>query len=522
MKNRYMFTDGIKSIDLPQFPDEAWHFYSEEPEKTKDYYASVAAVFRAVNLTADATANMPFALVKGNHDFDHSDKWQNKVGFLPNPWELIRLWRMSLTMTNTAYGFMENKPALLRYIVPTTINPIVDQRLGLTGFKRTLGTSSKDYPVVNGNCPVKYLWRLDHTTELLPSKSTEFKAMCASAGILYYSDFFVESFFKRGGIKPTMLVLKGMANKDTVDKIEGIWDKVIRGYYKYLGKIFQGVDAAGGLEAQTIGEGVDSMKDDTLTNQKIEAVAMAMGIPLSLLLANSANYATAQVEFKAWYDNSIGPWCRFIASALNDQVFTRMGLRFEFRPEMTDPGQEDEVSRAGAYATYCGAGMLPSVAAQIVGIELPENMDYAALDEMAAEKLKAAQDAMSNQSSTDTESSTDNNEEPVPPPPAKFIPNIDQLHELELWRKFAFRKLKKGEPLDFPFDVKTLPYEIAEPIKVGLILAKSEDDIKATFDLENALLFDEPEPIANKSDAAILKLANAINKLVENNEIKGE
>lgn len=518
MKNRYMFTDGVKSIDLPQYPNEAWHFYGEEPEKTKDYYASVAAVFRAVNITADATANMPFALVKGNHDYDHSDKWENKVGFMPNPWELIRLWRMSLTMTNTAYAFMENKPALLRYIVPTTITPIVDSVKGLTAFKRTLGTSSREYDIVNGNCPVKYMWRLDHTTELLPTKSTEFKAMCAAAGILYYSDYFVESFFKRGGIKPTMLILKGMTNKDTVEKIEGIWDKIIRGYYKYLGKIFQGVDAAGGLEAQTIGEGVDSMKDDTLTQSKIADVAMAMGIPLSILLANSANYATAQVEYKTWYDNKLLPDCRFMASALNDQIFTKFGLRFEFRPEMTDPGQEDEVSRAGAYSAYITAGILPSVAAQIVGIELPEGVEFAALDAMAKEKTEQAQrnkEAIAeSQSSTDTQSSTDE-QRAEKTPPTKFVPNIDQLHELELWRKFAFRKLKKGEPLDFPFDVKTLPEEVASVIRWDLAGSTDEDGIRSAFDVDTTIDI-IPIETAAKSDMAILELANAINKAVDN------
>jgi len=131
---RFMFTDGVKSIDLPQYPDDAWTFYSEAPEKKNDLYASVAAVFRAVNLTADATANIPFALCKttpSGKDFDTSDKWENKVGFMPNPAELIRLWRMSLTMTNTAYGFMENirgKGKNLRYFVPTTITPIVTMK----------------------------------------------------------------------------------------------------------------------------------------------------------------------------------------------------------------------------------------------------------------------------------------------------------------------------------------------------------------------------------------------------------
>jgi len=61
--NKYMFTDGKKSIDLPQYPNEAWHFYGESDDEDKeDLYGKVASVFRATNLTASATSKIPFIL----------------------------------------------------------------------------------------------------------------------------------------------------------------------------------------------------------------------------------------------------------------------------------------------------------------------------------------------------------------------------------------------------------------------------------------------------------------------------
>jgi hypothetical protein len=521
--NRFMFTDGKKSIDLPQFPNEAWTFYGESDNEGKeDFYGRVASVFRAFNITADVTASIPFALVRGDKDYDVSKDWQNLVGFMPKPKELIRLWRMSLTATNSAYGFMENNKTTgrnLRYIVPSTITPITDNEKGLTGFKRTIGTGSKDYPL-DKKCPIFWMWRMDHTTELLPSGATQFQAMCAAAGILYYSDEHIQAFFKRGGIKPTMLVLKGLTTPDKIKDIEEKWTKIISGAYKYLGKIFQGVDATGGLEAQEIGEGVDNLKDPRLIRSKLEDVALAMGIPLSILLSNSANYATAQVEYKSWYDSSLAPWCDFMAEEMNDKLFKPLGLRFEFRPEMTDPGQEDEVARAGAYSTYVTAKIKPSVAAQIVGIELPEGIEYEMLDQMQADADQAAADAQSKLQQDklqllEKQSSSDNGKEK---PDAlqkekekvnKFIPNLDQLHELETWRKFAFRKFKKGESLDFPFEIKTLPEEVSEDIKLQLLESTDEEGIKAAFALEDIQF----EPM---QDTAILKLADAINKACEN------
>jgi hypothetical protein len=232
---------------------------------------------------------------------------------------------------------------------------------------------------------------------------------------------------------------------------------------------------------------------------------------LSLLLANSANYATALVEYKEWYENSLAPWCNFMAEEMTDKLFKPLGLRFEFRPEMTDPGQEDEVARASAYSTYVSSGIKPSVAAQVIGMELPEGIEYESLDEMQEEKRQQAIE-LAKQSSSDSGKEKPNEQvqgqgqkEKV----SKFIPNLDQLHELETWRKFAFRKFKKGEPLDFPFEIKTLPEEISEDIKLQLLESTDEEGIKAAFTLDDIQF----EPM---QDTAILKLADAINKACEN------
>jgi hypothetical protein len=55
---------------------------------------------------------------------------------------------------------------------------------------------------------------------------------------------------------------------------------------------------------------------------------------------------------------------------------------------------------------------------------------------------------------------------------------------MDIWRKFAFRHFKKGEPLTFAFEVKTLPDDIAEGIRCSLEVADSEDAIKDAFDLK--------------------------------------
>jgi hypothetical protein len=502
MPKNLFYTDGnsMKGIDLPQYNDSAWEWSSGKPETNNDdLYAKVAAVFRTCNLTAEAIASLPFALIQGKTDFDVSDDWQNKVGFMPNPREILRLWRMSLFMTNTAYGFMEGNRAVknLRYIVPTTIQPIVDSGVGLTGFKRTIGNQSTEYSLKDNR--IFYMWRRDHTTELLPAAATEFKALMAAAGVLFYSDYYVQSFFQRGGIKPTMLLVKGMADPTAREKIEGMWDKLMRGMSKYLGKVWN----AESIEPVVIGEGIDNIKDSVLHEDKIADIALAAGIPLSLLLANSASFATAKVEYLSWFRNSVIPWSIYMGDCMNDQLFTPLGLKFEFRPELTDHGQEEEVERSQAYGNYITAKMKPSVAAQILGIDLPPGMSFEQLD-IDFEEMTPAPVPIVMQ---EPEPTTDDGDEETPDEDEvksePNVPTLDYFRELKCWETKAIRKFKQGKSPDFPFVCKVVPETVASAIRSRLPECKSVQDIIDAFEL------------TPREDDGLLALADALNRAVE-------
>ena len=144
---------------------------------------------------------------------------------------------------------------------------------------------------------------------------------------------------------------------------------------------------------------------------------------------------------------------------------------------MTDPNQEDEVSRAAAFSTFADAfNKYPNAetflgSALAFGFELPDD---------SVNAVNAYYD-----------DKQDWEEEPEPQPeptveqpeemPTKFVPSIEQVREMELWQTFAFRKHKKSQPLDFPFEVRTLPADVAEQIRARLSIADSEDTIKAAF-----------------------------------------
>src|SRR5512140_2979970 len=102
-KQRYFMFDGQKSTTIK----DSWDFVdamAQMPQgEAGELYARVAAARTAVIKSAQAAASIPFVLLKGKTDFDTSGDWQNKVGFLPRPKDLIRRLRQSLIMNNTGY-----------------------------------------------------------------------------------------------------------------------------------------------------------------------------------------------------------------------------------------------------------------------------------------------------------------------------------------------------------------------------------------------------------------------------------
>jgi hypothetical protein len=407
-------------------------------------------------------------------------------------------------MTNAAYGFMEGNRVIqnLRYLVPDTITPVVDKWEGLQGFKRKIGSESRYYSLDEKR--IFYAWKLDHTTELLPSEHSEFKALMAAAGVLFYTDHFIQAFFQRGGIKPSLLNVKGVPTREDREKIESWWDRLIRGVTETLGKVV----IADTMEVQTIGEGVENLTDNALHKEKIEDIAMAAGMPLSLLLANSANYATADIEYRTWFRDKVIPDVHFFEDVMNDQLFMPMGYHIEFRPEITNTGTAEEKERAGAFRAYVLSGVSRSIAAQLVGLDMPPDMEFDQLDdELIPHPLEARQMAQAGESEgqlaeADVEPEMATAEEKAIAQ-APTLLTIDQLRELELWQSFAFRKLKRGEPLDFPFVCKALPESVASDIREHLPACRTRGDVERVFQMSAR----DEDPIKELAEALNLAVS---------------
>lgn len=535
--------DGKKSVNLLHSDDPSvWQGLRKlSDDMQTEYYSRVAAAFRAFNLKANTVASIPFVLLDKNGDeFDNSATWENKVGFLPNPFELFRLNTLSYMVSNTFYNLKTMdvfgyKQKGLYHAIASSFTPITDPVTGqLIDIERNVNGRIEHYKPDDKR--LVRAWRLDHTTEILPSPHTEAKAIMAAAGVLFFEEYWIQNFYRSGGIKPTLVAMKGLLDLDSKEEQEKGWDnflKGIRNWWSRRVRIFN----SEAMDIKPFGSGIDDIKDNHIHLQSLEDIAMGTGMPLSLLMANSANYATAKEEKATWFDSDIIPLSTWMAYEYNRQEFEPMGLYLEFRPETLDPQQEDETERAQAvnsfmdFLTKCPTYDVFIGTAETFGYELSDSLITAA-EKYYADKEKQAEKVRQQMQDAGVVLTPDNKpiiqkegdekidekeDEKEEKPANKWIPSLDEYKELSVWRDVALRRNKKGETMDFTYEPHYggLPEWVTQHVASALLLADTQDAIKAAFDITaisevKAVTTETPAPVFTDP---ILVLADALNNL---------
>src|SRR3990167_3218937 len=378
---------------------------------------------------------MPFQIMKGNAEkpYDSSDDWQNKVGFLPNPTLLLQLVEAALTMTGRAYLFRERNQAMttaLRYILPSSVTPQIDEEKGLTGFVRPVKGVQKKYTVED----IVYFFLPDPYVEVGPAKSYPAQAAANACGVLLNIDVFAAGFFERGAIKAMLLTVKGIPVEAERQKLEAWWKRVVSGVKNAFGAKVINAEA---VTPVVVGEGIKELESTTINEEKREDIAIAVGIPMSILFANAANYATSQQDELNYLTKTVVPECEFIASILNEQIFAKLGLRFEFLPETLDAFSEDENARAASLKQMVDAGIPLLMALDLLGFELSDEQRT----ELEAEKIakeERAKEMAENLSKQQAKPSfaPQPGQQPPPPEGPPNGSNGDRMqNEMRAWRR---------------------------------------------------------------------------------------
>lgn len=401
---------ATKSLGMSPL-DDYWYepVRNDDQPDAGEMFRSVAWLYRALQMRANAVASMPFAIMRGETEVDTSDDYQNAVGWLDNPRRLLYLTEASLTAWGAAYWWRErNRVATkgVRYIRPDTVEPIIDGAAGLTGFYRTANGRRVQVPVEQ----LAYFWQADPWVELGQPESSPLLAAMAASGVIRNLDRFSAAYFARGAIKATLLTVSGNPQASERERLKTWWGQMMTGVRNAFSNAVVNADS---VTPVVIGEGLAELSNATLTAEKRQDIAQALGIPMTMLFSESARglggAGVASEDKLTFYDGVVVPECQTIAAAINTQIMEPMGLRFVFRPETLDVYQEDENARAAAFTAYVGAGLPVEVVGPMLGVELPEGWDWDKIAALKEERRQEMADAM--QSSDNSDSSDDSDED---------------------------------------------------------------------------------------------------------------
>lgn len=353
MRDDMYMMQGAAKVRMEDLPPDAWRvLVGQSGESNSQHlYANVAALFRAINARADAAASIPFRIEnRRGRAVETSDKWQGGNGWLPNPRLFIRQAFMSMDFTNAVYAArLMNRykiPKGLQYFVPTSITPKWDEETGeLIVFERKTGKIQKTFTPDE----LFYAWIQDAFTEVGASPNTPVKAAMAAAGVLRNLDEFVKSYFEGGAIDPVIAAVPRATDKDERDRVESWLNRSLTGL-RNIGKI-RLMSSDDVKLTQPLRNGLDSLKKTELTKDKREDIGLALGIPVTFMLSDQANYATATQNEKTLIRWGVQPRLEQLYDALDAQLYQPLGVRLRPDFDSLEMFQEEEVNKMQAANT---------------------------------------------------------------------------------------------------------------------------------------------------------------------------
>jgi hypothetical protein len=209
---------------------------------------------------------------------------------------------------------------------------------------------------------------------------------------------------------------------------------------------------AGSITPVTLTPPLKDLSFPEISEMAKDNIAMAFGIKQTLLDSEAANYATAQEDRLAFYEDTIKPRARIFEDALNEQLLARDGLRLEFRFGEMDIFQEDENDRADLLNKLTSAGLPVEVSLQLAGYKLTE--EQLSMLEEHQEQLDSRIDEQ---------------------------PFDERTAELRKWQKFAEKRVKEGKELR-EFESSLIEPSLHGAISGALENVKSVEDVKRVFD----------------------------------------
>lgn len=448
----------------------------------EDAYTRSGWLRRCVDVRADALASIPFTIRR----MDGGEILYDSSGFEPMPPELewlqnletlLKLTDGSLTLAGAAYWLpvvRRGRPRKIDWLAPNLIEEVYSDTGEIIQYKRTLYVPDNGFYVPKettiGAEFVTAFYEKDPYTEIGPGNSLAMSAR-VNADVLYSLDQFLDSYMDRGLLPATIIAVPANTPPEERNRFQQWWDKFYRGKTR-AGT--QKVLNADSVKVEKIGDGIGQLGASEIVTQQREAIATALGVPMSRLLAGSGDTGSNVKDNEQFYTDTVIPRAKRIQADLNADLLSSYGLYFRFEFNRIDALKRAILETAKAAQRLVEKPVLSqNEGRSFVG--MPES------DEEGADSIAPSTGRLGNEASSLAvqEASADPNdrgrvEEEMP---MKKSVGLEVLDELEAWKKKA---KKKGRMVEFYTDL--IPPMIEEEIRKRLALPEEEEPLDRVFE----------------------------------------
>ncbi len=444
-----MIAGGVstKTMSVDRF-FEYMRELSQDDHSPSQMYNAVAYVFRCVNLRSSAVSSIPYRIMRNDVEIED---FEIDIGALLFATEAF------LCLYGAAYWLkLSNRVVMkdLQVLNPKTVRPITGPQ-GITGFEQTVKGVKQTYK------PEQIVYfRLFNPDDDLGPGVAPLQAAQRPAGLGYNLNEWAGKFFAQGAIPAVILSTDQALPEGEPQRIRNLWDHFVGG----VKNAFKTMVLHRGLKAQIIGAPVKDLAMPGLTTIVRQEIAVAFGVPESMVGDPASNYATARTNRLSFWQETIIPETRILERAINTQLFGPMGLKLEFEFGQIEAIQQDEAEKAESVVKLFDAKIMT----------LEEAREQMGLRELTPAELEALKPRPAPVTPA-PEQQPPEQQQPEPPPAP--LASEKTLSALRKWRTKA---RKRGKACDFDSD--DIPAELAEAVKSAM-----EADFDSAFDFLKAV-----------------------------------
>ena len=299
-------------------------------------YRLVAWTYRCVQLRANGVMSVKWRLSRrGNED---SEVELEQTPYPDVDWEYL-WWRTEAArlIWGAAY-WLKRADGELQWLNPGTMEPLKDRRTGeLIGFRQVVGSQQRVYPIDQ----IVYLPIWNPIDDVLPGTAAGTVAQPPGALVANANEW-TSMFFRQGAVPMTILSSDRDVPVREIERLETVWERFKSG----IRNAFKTVVLGHGLKPTVIGFPLDKLALPEVLQAEKEQVAASFGLPITMLDASAANFATAKQDDLHFYTKLIFPELKLNRSSVNRQLWHPLGYEMHWLFKEVEAIQQDEAEKA--------------------------------------------------------------------------------------------------------------------------------------------------------------------------------